>query len=71
MADYTHLTNLIQGEVIRIKERNPEGYPQLAAYDALSDFLEKQRLAVLEDKVALLRLLRKHEDVEEPDLPIG
>jgi hypothetical protein len=71
MADFTHLMNLIQGEVIRIKERTPEGQPQLAAYDALSDFLEEQRLAVLEERVALLRLLKKHQSEPEPDMPIG
>lgn len=71
MADFTHLMNIIQGEVIRIKERTPEGVPQLEAYDRLLAFLAEQQLAVLEDKVTLLRLLRKHQDDPDPDLPIG
>jgi hypothetical protein len=67
VADYTHLSNLIGGEVIRIKERTPEGWPQVEAYDRLLEYLAKEQLAVLEEKVALLRLLRTHDD----DLPIG
>ena len=67
MADFTHMANLIGGEVIRIKERTPEGWPQVEAYDRLLTFLAEQQFAVLEEKTKLLRLLRTHDE----DMPIG
>lgn len=67
MADFTHMSNLIGGEVIRIKERTLEGWPQVEAYDALLAFLADQEFSVLEEKTKLLRLLRTHDE----DMPIG
>jgi len=45
MADYTHLTNIIQGEVIRIEERRPlEQRPELL--QELIDYLSDQTVRV-------------------------
>ena len=52
MADYEHLHNLIQGEVIRITERHvPEG--QEAELGELVQFLEDQRRSVLIAKIKI------------------
>lgn len=45
MADYIHLSNIIQGEVIRIKERRPlEAQPELLL--ELIDYLQDQVTSV-------------------------
>lgn len=45
MADYQHLTNLIQGEVIRIRERRKLD-DQEALLDELREFLDAQSHSV-------------------------
>jgi hypothetical protein len=45
MADFIHLTNIIQGEVLRIRERRPlEQQPELLL--ELIDYLNDQTTAV-------------------------
>lgn len=45
MADYIHLSNIIQGEVIRIRERRPlEQQPELLL--ELREYLESQVTSV-------------------------
>ena len=52
MVDFIHLSNLIQGEVLRIKERrSPEA--QEGAYEAMIQFLADQRQTVIIEKLKL------------------
>ena len=50
MADFIHMSNIIQGEVIRIRERSPldQQYDDLSA---LESFLRDQAQAVLLEKI--------------------
>lgn len=50
MADFIHMSNIIQGEVIRIRERRPldQQYDDLSA---LESFLRDQAQAVLLEKI--------------------
>ena len=60
MADWTHLDNLIQGEVLRIKERRPpEDWDR--CLKELLDFLDAQRQKVVIEK------LRAAEELSPPD----
>lgn len=62
MADYEHLTNLIQGEVIRITERHvPE--VQEAELGELVQFLEDQRRSVL---IAKIKIATQSDSPPEP-----
>lgn len=60
MADYTHLTNLIQGEVIRIQERRPLAQ-QEEALQAMLDFLGEQVISVTITKLKVTGALRPSE----------
>jgi hypothetical protein len=51
MADYTHLYNLVWGEVYRIKERRPPSQ-QGAELAALSNWLKKQSLAIAVESIS-------------------
>jgi hypothetical protein len=54
MADFIHLSNIIQGEVIRIRERRPlEDQPVLLR--ELIDYLKGETLAVTETRQSVLR----------------
>lgn len=45
MADYTHMSNIIQGEVIRVRERRPlQEQPQLL--QELIDYLQSEITSV-------------------------
>lgn len=45
MADYTHMTNIIQGEVLRIEERRPlEARPEL--FQELIEYLQDQTVQI-------------------------
>ena len=70
MADYTHITNLIGGEVIRIKERKPpeEWEPRL---EALYQFLMEQGRGVLMEKLRAAQELTGQSEEGLDDLPIG
>lgn len=57
MADYDHLMNLIQGEVIRIRERRPL-VEQLDLLDDLVKFLSDQQLTVTLTKLRVCQDLR-------------
>lgn len=46
MADYEHLTNLIQGEVIRVRERRPLE-EQEALLEELIEYLRDQAMSVV------------------------
>ena len=49
MADYTHLDNLIQGEVLRIRERKPlEQHPELLS----------ELISFLRDEIASVTITR-------------
>jgi hypothetical protein len=50
MADFMHFTNLIQGEVIRIRERRSLS-EQAALLDELNQFLEGQITSVTATKL--------------------
>lgn len=64
MADFTHMMNIIQGEVMRINERRPlEQRPALL--DELIIFLSDQRQKVIIEKLKVTALL------PEPDHPTG
>lgn len=62
MADYTHIENLIMGEVIRIKERRPPENWQ-DDLETLVTFLGQMRQQVLMEKI------RAAEELPEPDDP--
>jgi len=50
VADFTHMMNIIQGEVIRINERRePDQRP--AELEALIQFLSDQRQTVIIEKI--------------------
>jgi len=57
MADFIHMSNIIQGEVIRIRERRPldQQYDDLSA---LESFLRDQAQAVLLEKIRVKDLTR-------------
>lgn len=50
MADFIHMYNVIQGEVIRIKERRPLDQ-QYDALGALERFLREQAESVVIEKI--------------------
>jgi len=63
VADYNHLTNLIQGEVIRIRERRPllsqeELLEELIRY--LKDQAQEVTITKLKVKQEISDLLDKH-----------
>lgn len=69
MADFTHLSNLIQGAVIQIRERRPI-QDQAALLDELAMFLIEEGWKVGEAKTAALDDLRKaYVDMLEDDSP--
>ena len=64
MADYVHIENLIQGEVLRIFERrHPDQWD--GELEVLVDFLGAQRQKVLLEKIKAADQLRL--DLPEPD----
>ena len=67
MADYLHLDNLIQGEVLRIKERRPLDQ-QYDALKALESFLEAQTRKVLIEKIRVKDELAMSEE-RQPEPP--
>jgi len=52
MVDFVHLSNIIQGEVIRIRERRPLEQ-QEGALEAMIVFLGEQRETVIIEKLKL------------------
>lgn len=56
MTDFTHMHNIIQGEVMRIRERRPLG-EQAEMLDHLIIFLSDQRQQVIIEKLKVSALL--------------
>lgn len=64
MADYTHLSNLIQGEVIRIFERRPPAEWE-AELEKLIIYLSDERQKVIIEKIRASQQLSM--PLPEPD----
>lgn len=65
MADFIHMSNIIQGEVLRIKERRPleERYGEL---EALEVFLYDQARSVVIEKIRVQDQLSTAEENPTP-----
>ena len=61
MTDFIHMDNIIQGEVMRIRERRPLP-EQIERLDALENFLRDQQIKVLMEKLRVKELLEPSPD---------
>ena len=58
MADYTHLSNIIQGEVIRVQERRPIA-EQADCLEVMILFLKDQIMAITVAKLKIAESIRE------------
>lgn len=64
MTDFIHMDNIIQGEVMRIRERRPLP-EQIGMLDALHKFLNDQKLKIAMEMLQVSALLEPDPDAAQ------